>query len=123
MGQNELQTGLSPEGKVKLRKYLDDSRLYVDGIAMQEWLVANPSTYAQHIKMIEHNLSVPTRSAKVEHGQLVQGTVSIPAAQAFNYVLMEVTKVAHEQFCIDRQFGIESYLGRRRHNTLSGMMR
>ncbi|QQN65353.1 hypothetical protein JIR23_06105 [Bradyrhizobium diazoefficiens] len=110
----------------KLRKYFDDSRLYVDGIAMQEWLVANPSTYAQqYIKMIEHNLSVPARSAKIEHGQLVTtGTINIPAAQAFDYVLMEVARVAYEQFCTNRQFGIESYLGRRiRHNTLTGMMR
>ncbi|WP_155809685.1 hypothetical protein [Bradyrhizobium sp. URHA0013] len=110
----------------KLRKYFDDSRLYVDGIAMQEWLVANPSTYAQqYIKMIEHNLSVPARSAKIEHGQLVDtGTIDIPAVQAFDYVLMEVAKIAYEQFCTNRQFGIESYLGRRiRHNTLTGMMR
>lgn len=110
----------------KLRKYFDDSRIYVDGIAMREWLVANPSAYAQqYIKMIDHNLSVTARSAKLENGQLVPaGTIDIPAAKAFDYVLLEVAKVAYEQFCANRQFGIESYLGRRiRHNTLTGMMR
>jgi hypothetical protein len=110
----------------KLRKYFDDSRLYVDGVAMKEWLVANPSAYAQqYVKMIEHNVQIPILSAKLENGQLIHtGTVDMSPARAFDYVLLEVARVAYEQFCINRHFGIESYLGRRiRHNTLPGMMR
>src|SRR5205085_6771499 len=52
----------------KLRKYFDDSRIYVDGVAMKEWLVANPSAYAQqYLKMLEHNVShISAMSAKIE---------------------------------------------------------
>lgn len=108
----------------KLRKYFDDSRLYVDSIAFKEWLVANPSAYAQqYMKMIEHNVGVSAQTAKVENGKIVI-TGEVDAATAFDYILIEVAKIAFAQFCTNRQFGIESYLGRRiRHNTLTGMMR
>lgn len=111
----------------KLRKYFDDSRIYVDGIAMRNWLIENPSAYArQYVKMIEHNVSVVSaKTGKFEHGKIVvTGTVDIPTVTAFDYILVEVARVAFEQFCTNRDFGIESYLGRRiRHNTLTGMMR
>jgi hypothetical protein len=109
----------------KLRKFFDDSRIYVDGIAMKEWLVANPSTYAQqYIKMIEHDISpLKVVSASVEGGKVVF-TEAKESAAALDYVLLEVAKLAYEQFCTNRQFGVESYLGRRiRHNTMKGMMR
>lgn len=109
----------------KLRKFFDDSRIYVDGIAMKEWLVANPSTYAQqYIKMIEHDISpLKVVAASIEGGKVIF-TEARESAAALDYVLLEVAKVAYEQFCTNRQFGVESYLGRRiRHNTMKGMMR
>ena len=107
----------------KLRRYFDDSRLYVDGIAMKEWLVANPSVYAQqYMTLIERSVGASARSSKSEVNQF--GFGNLDAVTAFDYVLIEVARVAFEQFCTNRHFGIESYLGRRiRHNTLTGMMR
>ncbi|WP_157038846.1 hypothetical protein [Rhodopseudomonas palustris] len=104
----------------KLRKFFDDSRIYVDGPAMKEWLVANPSTYAQqYVKMIEHEFSSLTFLSTSTSGKLV-----ITEWSDLDYVLVEAGKAAFEQFCTNKQFGIESYLGRRiRHNTMSGMMR
>jgi hypothetical protein len=92
---------------------------------MKEWLVANPSTYAQqYIKMIEHDIyPVTTVSASVDSGKVVF-TQANESAAGLDYVLLEVAKIAYEQFCTNRQFGVESYLGRRiRHNTMKGMMR
>jgi hypothetical protein len=111
----------------KLRKYFDDSRIYVDGIAMKNWLIENPSAYArQYIKMIEHNVSLATARAKEINtaGKIENGMIVLAGVNAFDYILVEVARVAFEQFCTNRDFGIESYLGRRiRHNTLTGMMR
>lgn len=110
----------------KLRRYFDDSRIYVDGIAMKKWLVENPSSYGQqYMRMIETN--VPTVSAKakvLENGKSIERGIDIPTATAFDYVLLQVAQTAFEQFCTNRDFGVESYLGRRiRHNTMTGMMR
>ncbi|MER8930701.1 hypothetical protein [Mesorhizobium sp. M0859] len=112
-------------GVAKLRKYFDDSRIYVDGIAMKRWLVDNPSAYAQQYeRIIGHSVDLnKTRSekAKISFEDVV---IDITVAAAYDYILFEFARIAFAEFCLNNTFGIESYLGRRiRHNTLSGMMR
>lgn len=110
----------------KLRQYFDDSRMYVDGIAMKKWLVENSNSYSQeYSRAIEHHLTaLQAHTIIVEQdGSIVSALTEIEAPQAFDYILKEVTKFAFEQFCVNSDFGIESYLGRRiRHNTLTGTM-
>ncbi|MGN6142120.1 MAG: hypothetical protein ACTHOP_00870 [Mesorhizobium sp.] len=111
----------------RLRKYFDDSRIFVDSIAMKNWLVENPNAYAQqYLRLIDHGTDTNTnRSAGVDNSSLVIVTTSdLAAAASYDYILIEAAKTGFEQFCTNAEFGIESYLGRRiRHNTLSGVMR
>lgn len=111
----------------KLKRYFDDSRIYVDGIAFKAWLTANPNSYSQqYVKIIERNYDVLTaRTIQVENGNLkISDAFDISTLASYDYVLTEAARVAFQQFCTNRNFGIESYLGRRiRHNTLSGMLR
>lgn len=110
----------------KLRKYFDDSRIYIDGFSMKKWLIENPNAYTQeYARVIEHHLNTIQANAIVidADGSIRSGVAEIDAAGAYDYVLTEVAKYAFEQFCLNTNFGIESYLGRRiRHNTLTGMM-
>lgn len=111
----------------KLQKYFDDSRVYVDGIALKSWLISNPSAYAQqYLKIVEHSFDlVSATTVLIENGAVVSaGTTDMSTLSSFDYMLLEAAKIAFTQFCESKEFGIESYLGRRiRHNTLTGMMR
>lgn len=112
----------------KLRQYFDDSRVFVDGVAMKHWLVSNPSSYAQqYLKIVEHQTGRTTAASGQidEQGRIrITGTIEIDTIIAYDYILLEALRLAFVQFCVNRDFGIESYLGRRiRHNTLAGMMR
>ena len=111
----------------RLRQYFDDSRIFVDSIAMKNWLVENPNAYAQqYLRLVEHNAeNVVARASSVENaGLVVVKSSELAAAASYDYILIEAAKTGFEQFCTNAEFGIESYLGRRiRHNTLSGVMR
>lgn len=112
-------------GVAKLRKYFDDSRIYVDGIAMKRWLTDNPNAYAQQYeRVIGHSIELGKKRTE-KSGISVDGLLTdIALAAAYDYILFEFAKIAFSEFCLNRTFGIESYLGRRiRHNTMSGMMR
>ncbi|WP_376710949.1 hypothetical protein [Pseudochrobactrum lubricantis] len=109
----------------KIQMYFDDSRMYVDGYAMKQWLIDNPSAYQQqYLQLLEHhaeNLSVLKVAISRSGSEFKAETWTL---SAYDYMLFEVAKAAFTQFCINTNFGIESYLGRRiRHNTLTGMMR
>ncbi|WP_415752033.1 hypothetical protein [Mesorhizobium sp. B2-1-8] len=109
----------------KLRKYFDDSRIYIDGFGMKKWLIENPNAYTQeYARVIEHEIkTIQATTIVIGPSGIQTGTAEIPANNAFDYVLMEVVKYAFAQFCLNTNFGIESYLGRRiRHNTLMGTM-
>lgn len=109
----------------KIQMYFDDSRMYVDGYAMKQWLIDNPSSYQQqYLRLLEHHAESPTvlKLAISRSGNEIKAETW--ALSAYDYMLIEVAKAAFTQFCVNTNFGIESYLGRRiRHNTLTGMMR
>lgn len=110
----------------KLKQFFDDSRIYVDGIAMKKWIVENPSGYSQEfVRMLEHNIEALKPIIKVisQSGKVLKETFAAQSNPAYDYILFEIVKVTFEQFCLNPYFGLDSYLGRRiRHNTLTGMM-
>ncbi|MFK4810359.1 hypothetical protein ACI3KW_09110 [Devosia sp. ZW T5_3] len=107
----------------KLSKYFDDSRMYVDSLAMKKWLTENPSAYAQQfMRLVELAPDFPTAPRPALEAE--RKATEIFATAKFDYILVEAATKTFEQFCLNESFGIESYLSRRiRHNTLAGMMR
>ncbi|MCH7374459.1 hypothetical protein MM182_03460 [Aeromonas sp. MR19] len=96
----------------KLQKYFDSSRMYVDSIAMKKWLDSNPTVSTEQYRSL-----FPSIEARSKLGVLVLliNTQSEP-------LISQIAKDAFEQFCLNTEFGIQSYLGRRiRHNTLDGV--
>jgi len=109
----------------KIKTYFDDSRVFVDGISLKKWFNEHPNAYLQEYRrMIEHSIATISRAALLldQSGiQVVRAEMSTIAS--FDYMLAAAMQGTFDQFCTNRHFGIESYLGRRiRHNTLTGMM-
>ena len=107
-----------------LQQYFDTSRMYVDSVAMKKWLDSNPSVFTEQYrdlypKMIAKLSSLKTNSTS----ELNPGVVLIEFQNSDEYLVGQMAKEAFEQFCLNDEFGIQSYLGRRiRHNTLHGVM-
>lgn len=110
----------------KLKKYFDTSRMFVDSVAMQDWLATNPSAYHSEFKNLLPKLTA-TLTAVGEIPDTETGKVKNVAIIGFTdtgeRLLRSIAKEAFLEFCTNTEFGIESYLGRRiRHNTLRGVM-
>ncbi|MBM1690784.1 hypothetical protein [Sulfitobacter geojensis] len=110
----------------KLKKYFDTSRMYVDSIAMRDWLEANPSAYTQEYKDLLPKLAARlTAIANVPNkntGKVTKIPV-IEISSTIDHLVQKITVDSFREFCVNTEFGIESYLGRRiRHNTLHGVM-
>lgn len=109
-----------------LKQYFDASRMYVDSIAMRDWLEANPSAYTQEYKELLPKLvarlaaiaNIPDKATgKVKQIQFLEVSSTV------DHLVQQIAKEAFKEFCTNTEFGIESYLGRRiRHNTLHGVM-
>lgn len=109
----------------KLKSYFDASRMFVDSIAMKKWLSSNPSAYTEQYKALLPALTArftSTKSVITSSGkQASLDIVEIGATDA--YLVERIATEAFREFCVNNEFGIESYLGRRiRHNTLHGVM-
>lgn len=109
----------------KLKKYFDSSRMFVDSVAMTDWLRASPSAYTQEYKEILPKLTTRLSGlAKVpDHST---GTIKeipvVKVTSTLDHLIEKIAFEAFEEFCTNSEFGIESYLGRRiRHNTLEGV--
>lgn len=109
----------------KIKKYIDDSRIYVDGNALKKWFSENPNSYLQeYLRIIDHSLeSMGPQAVIITADGVTRAPRLLALVASFDYLLMKALAGTFEQFCTNHHFGIESYLGRRiRHNTLSGMM-
>lgn len=109
----------------KLKDYFDTSRMFVDSIAMKNWLSTNPSAYTQQFK--ENLPKLAARYATSKNVVTSLGSETrldfFQITSAEEYLVSEMAKEAFREFCVSNEFGIESYLGRRiRHNTLQGVM-
>ncbi len=105
--------GITTRSKVsKLQQYFDGSRMYVDSISMKKWLDSNPTVSTEQYRSL-----FPSIEARSESGVLV-----LHISDQSEYLISQIAKDAFEQFCLNTEFGIQSYLGRRiRHNTLDGV--
>lgn len=104
-----------------LQKYFDSSRMYVDSVAMKKWLDGNPSVSTEQLRTLQPSIHATLRTIESELGESTD--IYFIALNAQSEELIEqIAKDSFEQFCLNTEFGIESYLGRRiRHNTLDGV--
>lgn len=104
----------------KLQKYFDSSRVYVDSIAMRKWLDSNPSISTEQYRSLYPRIEARIASIDNESGS--SNVLVIQLNDQDEYLISQIFKDAFEQFCLNTEFGIQSYLGRRiRHNTLDGV--
>lgn len=106
-----------------LQKYFDSSRMYVDSVAMKKWLDSNPSVSTEQYREIYRQAN--NKLTSVTHAALIKDK-KVLVLQYENdndeFLVAQIAKDAFEQFCLNKEFGIQSYLGRRiRHNTLDGV--
>jgi hypothetical protein len=118
---------IETRGKVaKLRQYFDSSRMFVDSIALRDWLEANPSAYMQQYKEILPKLIArltAVASIKDEESGTSRKVPILTISSTMRELVEKIAVESFREFCVNNEFGIESYLGRRiRHNTLHGVM-
>lgn len=101
----------------KLQHYFDSSRMYVDSISMKKWLDSNPTVATEQYRNLYTRIEAS--SASIES---IVDLMLMHLNDQSEYLITQIAKDSFEQFCLNTEFGIESYLGRRiRHNTLDGV--
>lgn len=101
-----------------LRQYFDSSRLYVDSVSMKKWLDSNPTISVEQFRSLYSRIEARISSLENKTNLLLNQVND----DEEEYLISQIVKDAFEQFCLNAEFGIESYLGRRiRHNTLDGV--
>jgi hypothetical protein len=99
----------------QIRGEIDDARIYVDPIRFSSWLED------EHLE----ELSGALRQSNISDEDISNFSTFSPIATNIPAVeqLAAVLQSAFLHFCTNKQYGINSYLGRRiRHGTLSGQM-
>lgn len=105
----------------KLQKYFDSSRMYVDSVSMKKWLDSNPTIATEQYRALYPRMNAKISALELERGGDAN-VVVIKIDIHDEYLISQIAKDAFEQFCLNNEFGIQSYLGRRiRHNTLDGV--
>lgn len=105
----------------ELMQYFDSSRMYVDSISMKKWLDSNPSVSMEQYRSLYPKIEARMSSIESYSGR-DKNILIIQFNNQNEYLISQIAKDAFEQFCLNTEFGIESYLGRRiRHNTIDGV--
>lgn len=105
----------------KLQQYFDSSRMYVDSVSMHKWLDANPTIATEQFRSANRKTQARNISGDTSPEQFAK--LLLQQIDDEEYLIQQIVKDAFEQFCLNNEFGIQSYLGRRiRHNTLQGVM-
>ncbi|WP_311753282.1 hypothetical protein [Proteus columbae] len=105
----------------KLQKYFDSSRIYVDSVSMKKWLDSNPTMSTEQYRSLFNRPEAIISKTHNEDG-VESDILLIQLVNSGDYLISQIAKDAFEQFCLNNEFGIQSYLGRRiRHNTLDGV--
>lgn len=105
---------------LQLQKYFDSSRMYVDSVAMKRWLDSNPTVSTEQYRAL-YPVAAHIARVSTDIGESRE-LLLIRLQDEDEYLISQIAKDAFEQFCLDAEFGIQSYLGRRiRHNTLDGV--
>lgn len=109
----------------KVKNYFDASRMFVDSVAMKKWLSSNPSAYTEQYKELLPKIVARLATSKsIVNSTGKESKIDILEITATDAYLVErMATEGFREFCVNNEFGIESYLGRRiRHNTLQGVM-
>lgn len=118
--------GITTRSKVaKLQQYFDTSRMYVDSVAMKAWLDRNPSVFTEQYRDLYPKISARLLSESEKNSVGVDDSSALifKVENPDEFLVGQIAKEAFEEFCLNTEFGIQSYLGRRiRHNTLHGVM-
>jgi hypothetical protein len=105
----------------KLQRYFDNSRMYVDSVAMKKWLDSNPTISTEQYRTLYPKIQALVSAVETDPGA-EQNLIFLKIVDQNDFLLSQIAKDAFEQFCLNTEFGIQSYLGRRiRHNTLDGV--
>lgn len=106
----------------KLQKYFDSSRMFVDSVAMKKWLDSNPTVATEQYRSLYKTYAhISTAAIEDENGE-ERSLLIIQLLEEDEYLITQIAEDAFHQFCLNTEFGIQSYLGRRiRHNTLDGV--
>lgn len=105
----------------KLQQYFDSSRMYVDSVSMKKWLDSNPTVATEQYRSL-YPLIAATVSPLTDKIDGHPKVYVVQLSDQGEYLISQIAKDAFEQFCLNPEFGIQSYLGRRiRHNTLDGV--
>ncbi|MCY1211543.1 hypothetical protein D9M72_232560 [compost metagenome] len=105
----------------KLQQYFDSSRMYVDSVSMKKWLDSNPTISTEQYRSLYPRIAAQISSIEDDSGA-EKNVLIIHLNDQNEYLVSQIAKDAFEQFCLNTEFGIQSYLGRRiRHNTLDGV--
>lgn len=105
----------------RLQQYFDSSRMYVDSVAMKKWLDSNPTISTEQYRSLYPRIEARMSSLENRSGGETN-VLFIQLNDQDEYLISQIAEDAFEQFCLNAEFGIESYLGRRiRHNTLDGV--
>ncbi len=100
-----------------LQHYFDSSRIYVDSVSMMKWLDSNPTASTEQFRSL-----LPAVISSIDNNIHHKSQLASKLDEQYEYLVSQIAKDAFEQFCLNTEFGIESYLGRRiRHNTLDGV--
>lgn len=105
----------------ELQQYFDSSRIYVDSITMKKWLDSNPTVSTEQYRTLFPRVEARISSMNSDDTR-VGNLYFLQLIDQSEYLILQIVKDAFEQFCLNTEFGIESYLGRRiRHNTIDGV--
>jgi len=109
----------------KLKEYFDGSRMFVDSMAMKKWLETNPSLDVEQFKellpKIASRMARPVPANPSDGADAAKDLLGL--SQTYDRLIERIAGDAFSVFCLNNEFGIESYLARRiRHNTLHGIM-
>lgn len=105
----------------KLQKYFDSSRIYVDSVSMKNWLDSNPTMSTEQYRSLFNRSEAIISKAHLDE-ENEEDFLVLHLVNSGDYLIPQIAKDAFEQFCLNNEFGIQSYLGRRiRHNTLDGV--
>ncbi|WP_207636114.1 hypothetical protein, partial [Clostridium tunisiense] len=89
---------------------------------MKKWLDGNPSVSTEQFRTSYPSIQATLRTIENKSGES-EDIYFITLNEQSEGMIAQIAKDAFDQFCLNTEFGIESYLGRRiRHNTLDGVM-
>ena len=94
----------------KLQKYFDSSRIYVDSISMKNWLDSNPTMSTEQYRSL-YNRTEKIVATSSSSNQSDIDIIYIQLINSSENLIKQIAKDTFEQFCLNQEFGIQSFLG------------